>query len=210
MSITLTVNGSALKRELIRSISRHNNSNQVKNSLMVGNQKLITKFEVMKKQMIKEFLNLPITKEIQGGPSASNISGTLKGYGNLFSFIGFNKTDSPLDPIINLLNQSYIRVGKSNPRGQVLVSIEIPSAKQIFESTPLPWATGISWAQRIEVGMSGLGYYLNTQHPGGRSGVGVQIQGKVRAGGFSNKPYISSFIKTWKDRFLKIEKNIKL
>ena len=210
MSITLTVNESALHRELIRSISRHNNANQIKNSLMVGNEKLVKKFEAMKKQMIKEFLNLPITREIQGGPSASNISGTLKGYGNLFSFIGFDKTDNPLDPIINLLNQSYIRISKPNVRGQVLVSIEIPSAKQIFESTSLPWAPGISWAQRIEVGMSGLGYYLNTQHPGGRSGLGVQSQGKVRTGSFSNKPYISSFIKTWKDKFSKIEKNIKL
>lgn len=210
MSIILTVNESALKRELIRSISKNNNANQIKNSLMIGNQKLIKKFESMKKQMIKEFLNLTITKEIQAGPSASNISGTLKGYGNLFSFIGFDKSDDPINPIINLLNQSYIRISKSNIRGKVLVSIEIPSAKQIFESTPLPWAPGISWAQRIEVGMSGLGHYLNKQYSGARSGMGIQTQSKIRKGGFTNKPYISSFIKNWKNKFSKIEKNIKL
>jgi len=54
--------------------------------------------------MISEFLNHPITVEIKTGPYAENISGTLNGYGNLFSFIGFSDGDDPINPIEGLLN----------------------------------------------------------------------------------------------------------
>ena len=39
--------------------------------------------------MIAKFLNHPVTIEIKGGIDASNISGTLSGITNLYSFIGF-------------------------------------------------------------------------------------------------------------------------
>ena len=38
---------------------------------------------------MKEFDRHPITRELQQGPSSTNLSGTLGGTGNLFSFIGF-------------------------------------------------------------------------------------------------------------------------
>ena len=47
------------------------------------------KFKEIKQEMINEFLGHPITQEIMGGPSASNISGTLGGTRTLFGFFGF-------------------------------------------------------------------------------------------------------------------------
>ena len=44
--------------------------------------------------LIKQFESHPVTKEISGGSSSSNVSGTLGGYGNLFSFIGFHNNSS--------------------------------------------------------------------------------------------------------------------
>ena len=67
-------------------------------------KKVSTAFNKIKREMISEFLNHPITVEIKTGPYAENISGTLNGYGNLFSFIGFSDGDDPINPIEGLLN----------------------------------------------------------------------------------------------------------
>ena len=211
MSIIYTVNGKKLHREIITSLARRNNPAQIKNSLKLANgQPLVKKFESMKKSMVREFMNLPVTREILAGPSASNISGTLGGYGNLFSFIGFNAGERPIDPIINLLNQTSITVSRVSRSGSINVRITMPSSDDIFAATPLPWATGISWAKRIEVGLSGLGVYLNKESAYSRSSTGLQVENKLRSGSFSNTPYISRFIKRWNNLFLKIETQITL
>ena len=55
-----------------------------------------TAFQKIKNKMIAEFLNHPVTIEIKQGINAKNISGTLGGATNLYSFIGFD--DSAGDP----------------------------------------------------------------------------------------------------------------
>ncbi|MCX5658064.1 MAG: hypothetical protein NTZ48_07615, partial [Candidatus Omnitrophica bacterium] len=45
-------------------------------------------FYYAKTSMMDEFDESLITQEIQAGPRAENISDTLGGYGNLYSFIG--------------------------------------------------------------------------------------------------------------------------
>ena len=57
--------------------------------------KVLSSFEKVKSEMIEEFLDHKVTQEIIAGPTADNISGTLGGYGNLFSYIGFNEGDEP-------------------------------------------------------------------------------------------------------------------
>ena len=47
------------------------------------------KFRQSKDMLMRDFNEHPVTREIEGGVSAGNVSGTLAGYGNLFSFIGF-------------------------------------------------------------------------------------------------------------------------
>lgn len=89
------------------------------------------------------------------------------------------------------------------------LTITIPSAQDIFAATPLPWAPGISWANRIEAGLSGLGQYLNTYSDKSRSGAGVQTDNKIRGGRFKNSPYISSFINRWNKKFSKIARSVR-
>jgi len=209
MAIRFTVNASQFDREIKKSLSMKNSSKVIENNLKTSSGELIVKkIEKMKKQMISNFLNLPITKEILAGPKATNTSGTLGGYGNLFSFIGFSEGDRPIDPIVALLSRTNFRVTKFSPDGKAKLIIEIPSRDQIFKVTPLPWATGISWAQRMEVGMSGLGMYLNTSSDKSRSGSGVQSNKKIRSGRFTNKPYISSFLNKWQKAFQSIDKDV--
>ena len=160
------------------------------------------KFKRIKQEMIKEFLGHPVTREIMEGPSAANISGTLQGVTNLFAFIGFDEGDQPVLPIIALLESTDILYRKEVRTKGLGVSFDIsfPTAEEIFAITPLPWATGRSWAEGIERGISGLVYLLRKS--GGRSGAAVQSRvNKVRGGRFQKLPYISSFIKKYRKRF---------
>ena len=45
------------------------------------------KFDQAKKELIKEFDNHLVTKELQAGPSGPNLTDTLGGLGNLFSLL---------------------------------------------------------------------------------------------------------------------------
>lgn len=206
MSVKLSVDGRAFNKGLLASLSSKNNATQILNSLYVGGKPLKKEFEELKKEMINEFLKHPVTKEIMAGPGAFNTSGTLRGYGNLFSFIGFNKGDKPIDPIIKLFGHTTLNVSRITSRGGLKLTVTIPSRDDIFGVTPMPWATGLSWAQRVEQGMPGFGEYLNKSSISSRSSQGVQTQNDIRAGRFSNVPYISSFLKKWQDRFLKMAK----
>ena len=160
------------------------------------------KFREIKQEMIKEFLSHPVTAEIMGGPNSSNISGTLGGVSNLFAFIGFDQGDQPISPILTLLegvDLIYNKEIRSKGMG-VSFNASLPDAETIFAVTPLPWATGRSWAEGIERGLSGLGYLIRKS--GGRSGAAVQSRvNKVRGGGFQNTAYISFLIKKYKKRF---------
>jgi hypothetical protein len=158
-------------------------------------------FNTIKEQMIREFLSLPITEEIMAGPDASNTSGTLSGKGNLFGFIGFEQSDKPIEPIIDLLESSTIVIREGADH---LVTITIPSAASIFSVTPMPWASGRSWAKGIESGISGLGFYIS-KNGLGRSTAGIQTQKKIGSGSFKRTQYISTFIQKYIKQFSSIK-----
>jgi hypothetical protein len=206
--IKFSVNKADLRKEIINSASRLNNQKQIENSLYsTSGGLLVDQIKKMKEQMIKEFMSHPITKEILAGPNASNTSGTLGGYGNLFSFIGFESGSNPIQPIIELLQQTNYRITRMY-MGKVGIHVEIPSKEQIFKVTPLPWAPGISWAERIEIGLSGLGQYMYTTSRSSRSGKGVQSSNAIKGGSFRNTKYISHFINSWHKKFLSIASSV--
>ena len=166
------------------------------------------KFDEVKEKMIKEFLNHPVSVEISGGASAGNISGTLGGITNLFAFIGFPSGDDPLHPILEILEKTnFRREGplKKGARVGYTYAIELPAPQKIFSATPLPWATGRSWARGIETGLSGLGFLLRKSSRASRSGAAIQTSKKVRGGKFQNIPYISALLDKYKKEFEKIK-----
>ena len=163
-------------------------------------------FDKIKEEIIEEFNNHPVTREIEAGIGSANISGTLNGVTNLYSFIGFYAGTDPITPIRELLEKSTYRIIASPTATISKVVFEIPTAKMIFNATPMPWAIGRSWAKGIETGISGIGYYLKlTLDKNSRSGLGVQSQKKVRTGvRFKNTKYISDLI----NKFEKELKNL--
>jgi hypothetical protein len=163
-------------------------------------------FNKIKNEFIEEFMNHPITQEIQGGISAANLSNTLGGITNLYSFIGFDEGTDPIKPIEELLKKSNYRILFNNRSVEATVIFDIPTAAQIFEITPMPWASGRSWARGIETGISGLGYYIK-KAKNSRSGLGVQSNQQVRSGVmFRNSKYISDLINRFNKELKELNK----
>lgn len=153
-----------------------------------------------KQELLEEFNSHPVTQELDTGVNSSNISGTLSGYGNLFSFIGFQDGDKPTEVIRRKIKN--IRLVVHQEGGRIRYSIISPRIEVIFRDTPLPWANR-SWARGIETGLPYVAKYIHKKsyQKNSRSGRGFIIQepklfsAKSQIRKFNNTPYISRMIK---------------
>tara|TARA_B100000131_G_scaffold321438_1_gene372140 strand:+ start:1420 stop:2052 length:633 start_codon:yes stop_codon:yes gene_type:complete len=194
------------------------NPKAILENLTVGSNRAMTQKirgfvgpQIEKKQdlLVKQFEAHPITIEIDAGPTARNSSGTLGGYGNLFSFIGFPSGSDPTAIIKQIFNEKIkFKVSRVNKTGKYKITCFIPTLQEIYGLTPLPWAAGKSWVDGIEKGMSNVGQFLYSSSGFGSSRAGTGIQAK-RGGSrvsFQNTPYVAKLIENFKRRL----KNINL
>ena len=77
----ITIDKKQLLKEIVANNSRTTNQ--------LVKEYIEPRINVLQEQMVEEFRSHPVTSELNDGPNASNTSGLLGGYGNLFSFIGF-------------------------------------------------------------------------------------------------------------------------
>jgi len=171
-------------------------------------KKIERSFNNIKAEMIRELMNHEITKEISIGVGASNSSNTLGGYGNLFTFIGFEAGTSPIDAIKREFDKTVIKFRTLTDDGPIW-NIYLPAPEDIWDVTPMPWAEGRSWAKGIETGISGVGWYLYNQkknYPQSRSGPAIQVKSKssskVR---FKNVKYISDILNRYEKKFSQLD-----
>ena len=167
--------------------------------------------QIEKKQdlLVKQFETHPITIEIDAGPTARNSSGTLGGYGNLFSFIGFPSGSDPTAIIKQIFSQKIkFKVSRVTKTGKYKITCFIPTLQEIYGLTPLPWAAGKSWIDGIEKGMSNVGQFLYSPSGfgGSRAGTGIQTKTGGSRVSFQNTPYVARLIENFKRRL----RNIKL
>ena len=129
-----------------------------------------------------------------------------KGIGNLFTYIGFQSGSDPIRLLRKLLKTYEIQY--HSRKNYLYVKVEVPTKEEVFAVTPMPWATGRSWARGIERGISGLGQYLVKSNRMGRSrsGYAIETQTRIRGGRFSNRSYISSLLKDYYKNIKKLEK----
>tara|TARA_R110000824_G_scaffold27105_4_gene92479 strand:+ start:988 stop:1611 length:624 start_codon:yes stop_codon:yes gene_type:complete len=203
---------------MARALINHKSINlKLKKAVTARSASIKPKLEKAKKKAFQEFLqdfkNHPVTMEISEGPHGSNISGTLGGYGNLFSFIGFSDGDSPTKVIeayvLNQLRKS-IKIIPDTKSGGWRVVMQVPSMEDIASITPMPWAGGRSWVVGIHSGISGLGSYLFSERAGrynSASGTAIQVRGKMRGGTFQNTPYMVPMLKLFTKR---LRENVKI
>jgi hypothetical protein len=166
------------------------------------------KIDEAHKQLARDFDSHPITAEIEAGASSNNSSGTLGGYGNLFSFIGFNSGSNPISPLRALIQQAAtIRRGRilSDRKGiKLSFKVNLPSQAQINAVTPMPWEGG-SWAEAMENGMSNFSYYMYKRFGEGRSGRGFQVDHNLRNAIFKPKAYITQILNNFKQNVRNIK-----
>lgn len=170
----------------------------------------LRKFNAVKPQLIGEFQNHPVTKEIEAGESAENLTKTLP-EGNLFSFIGFTKGENPLSKLYDLifgvkLNRFFKNKTIFGKKVSYQFLIEMPSGEKIETATPMPnrWSSE-SWAKKIENSISGLEYYIYGYGKKFRtsfSTTGLQIKNKLRSQQFTGIKYLTEI-------FENFEKNLK-
>jgi hypothetical protein len=200
----VTVNAKELLREL--TVDGKNSRSM---ALAIRNE-IKPRLEERQKELLKSFDAHPITVELNAGPRAANISGALGGYGNLFSFIGFNASDRPTALISAIFKEKMqFKVRRVSSSGKYKISFFIPSIEQIYSLTPIPWMSGKSWVKGIEEGsLSNLGQYLYSSSGFNSSRAGTGIQAKNKSSGVSLKrmPYISKLIEKFKSDLLKLDK----
>lgn len=164
--------------------------------------------EIEKKQreLLSDFEKHPVTSEIKGGSSASPSSGVTGGYGNLFSFIGFENGSNPIASIRQLLDEKIqFNIRSLSANGLFKVEMKIPTLEEVFSVSPIPWAQGSSWAEGIEKGISNIGSYVYTSSgfSGSRSGSGLQSSNGAGTT-FDTTPYMSKIIADFKKNLKKL------
>jgi len=158
------------------------------------------------KQLIKDFTQHPVTKEINSGPLASNSSGLLGGYGNLFSFFGFEYSSDPTGPIYDILQRQIdVSAVRKGVQGRFEIYLQnAPSKEEIFNVTHFDWLAGRSWVDGVEKGVSGLGQYMYSEEgfkgSNLRSTTGIQSKAKIVSSKFQNVSYISQMLNDFRER----------
>lgn len=193
--VKLKLDHSALRRKIDRALE---NSISVKRAAY---NKAYGIFRSAKRAMIAEFDRHPITQEIEAGPTAMNISGTLGGYGNLFSFIGFHDGDRPTEPLRWLLETVSIEQTVYRNR-KWYFRIRVPNEGDVADVTPMPWEVGNSWALAVEHYISGLSHYMYKRSEASRSGMGIQLPDENWGEDlpFEGKEYITEILKNFRER----------
>ena len=158
-------------------------------------------FEEKKEELIKNFSQHPVTKEISNEESA-NISNTLGGYGNLFGFLGFDKGSDPIGPVSEVLKEKtqleYISIKPSTDK--LLIRYSTPELNDFDSAAALRWDS-TNWVKGIERGISGFQNFMSKA--AGKSGQGIQVKGQVKpftggANRFKNTKYMTDLINKFK------------
>lgn len=162
-------------------------------------------------KMIQEFDAHPVSVELSAGSTAPvttpNISDTLDGYGNLFSFIGFEKGSNPVQDLKDLLIKGTMFRRTVFRDGVWYFKVSTPTWAAIEKATPMPWEGGSSWVRGIEGGISNLSHYLNKKVNSpdpSSSGGGIQSPWEVNDDlVFKKTRYISEILENFRANFNK-------
>lgn len=153
----------------------------------------------IKQELLEDYNDHPVTKELEAGADSENISQTLNGIGNLTTYIGFQEGSNPTEPVRDKLKTVTL-----NPKAKVSdndsnLSFEFdviaPSIEEIESVGSLPFEQGNSWIRGIENGISGFGAYIyGRMFKNSRSGKGLQGRKSFRQGNFRPVSYMNEIM----------------
>jgi hypothetical protein len=180
------INKDLLRKNLEKVIS--NNNRLVKQAQSIAEDLLNRNL----KEYINELSEHPVSKEISEGVNAQNLSRTLNGDGNLFTFIGFESNAKPIDELKdNIKSNTFVKF-KDAKNDAFNFSVFTPSPEEISQNTPMPFEGGKSWVKGVEKGISGFSNYLyGLIFPQSRSGRAIQTENKIRRATFRPVGYFT-------------------
>lgn len=177
------------------------NKNLLKNEILKAQTEAIRKeafvlanelLENKKRIYLKDIENHPVSRELRNGVDADNISRTLNGQGNLFTFIGFNNGEDPVEDVISHIKDNTEIKEASSKNGVFKFQVLTPSLDELKLITPMPFEGGNSWLKSIEKGISGFSNYLyGLISPKSRSGKAIQSEYRVRRGNYKPVEYFT-------------------
>lgn len=168
-------------------------------------------------RMAKTFDEHEVTREIQGGKSSVNITNTLGGRGNLFTFIGFTEGSDPISPVRSVLLNTIKLVkqtsfAQAGGKIKVKTKIKFPSSTLAdFRNVAELPRQGGSWVKGIENGISGFGSYIYWKYAG-ESGKGLQAKTRdgetavLRGGDYKPTRYLSEIIEIYTKEIKNLKK----
>ena len=195
--VSLKLNQKSIRAKIDQALSR---SSTVKR---LAYKKAYGIFYGAKRAMLAEFDRHLITQELKTGETATNISDTLGGYGNLFSFIGFHQGADPTEDLRRLLEMATQFHQTMYRKGAWYFRVELPTREAIEGATQMPWEGGSSWAFAVEKYISGLSHYMYKKWDGAnsRSGMGLQLPYENWEDlQFKGRPYISEILNAFRER----------
>lgn len=166
-------------------------------------------FEDAEEAYMEEFEKHKITKELEAGPNASNTSGTLGGYGNLFSFMGFSSgSENPISKLRRILKSGFEfkKEGRNTKKNGIRTFTFSFPDREYFESKSslsLKFESGRNWIIALERGISGFSSYMHKKFPAGRSGMGLQIGRTISKGRVSGSYSPTAYRTLFEEKFTK-------
>lgn len=174
---------------------------------LVAIQTIKAEFEKAKKELIEEFQNHPVTKDIRAGAFGvdQDDSGIMGGYGNLFAFIGFEAGTDPTEQVVELLQDINLNEASIKQQGgHFYGETSGPGYDEILAETHLPELEGLSWVAGIEDGISNLSHFLSRLNDSdkSKSKQGYQVKTDLGRGLASTRPtpYLSDMLKRFHDK----------
>lgn len=188
------INRSILKNEI----------SQVKSKVLEKEAAITAKniLEEKKRDYLNNIIDHPISQELASGPDSENTSNTLNGNGNLYTFIGFNQGEKPIEDLVDLIEKNT-KIDQGEFRNGVFnFRVSSPSLEELQPYTPMPFEGGNSWLKSIEKGISGFSNYLyGLMFVGSRSGKAIQSKNKIRRGSYKPVKYFSILYKNFIESF---------
>jgi hypothetical protein len=168
-------------------------------------------FADYKEDLLRRFDESEVTQEILNGPDSEDLSGATDGYGNLYTFIGFEDSeDAGRESIAELRNTlefgTKLLKTPTTRNGKTLTwqfAVYVPTEKDLNTATPMPWETGLSWLRSIENGtLNNLNHYIYRRYiPKSRSTAGIQSKVEYQAIAFRPVSYVSDMLREFRELF---------
>lgn len=158
----------------------------------------------------EEFFQDPVALELEGGNQEARTQTVLpEGYGNLFSFLGFDKGMDVITPLVEKIQEKTKVV--NNPTVELAgdqyvfsFPVRVPTMEEMEAAAPQPGGANDKWDSRpwirvLEEGIPGFAFFLHSKktlppESNSRSTRGIQLKKSLRFGNVGKIRFISRLL----------------